>query len=54
MREIQRITELKNLIHILCDNILDQPAGCDGCGLYEDGNCAKETLYKKMKEESEE
>ena len=28
-------------------------AGCDACWLYENGVCEKETLYEKMKAESE-
>lgn len=49
----EKISELKNLLEVLCDNISDQPSGCDACWLYEDGNCGKEVLYKKMKAESE-
>lgn len=51
MTDKEKISELKNLVEVLCDNISDQPAGCDACWLWEDGNCAKEALYEKMKAE---
>ena len=54
MTDKEKISELKNLVEVLCDNVADSPAGCDACWLYEDGNCAKEVLYEKMKAESEE
>lgn len=53
MTDKEKIIKLKNLVEVLCDNISDQPAGCDACWLYEDGNCAKEALYEEMKAESE-
>ena len=53
MRVEEKISELKNLVEVLCDNISDQPAGCDACWLWNDGNCDKEVLYEKMKAESE-
>lgn len=54
MTDKEKIIELKNLLEVLCDNVSDGPAGCDACWLYEDGNCAKEDLYGKIKAESEE
>ncbi len=54
MTDKEKISELKNLVEVLCDNISDQPSGCDACWLYEDGNCSKEILYERMKAESEE
>ena len=54
MTDKEKISELKNLVEVLCDNISDQPAGCDACWLYDDGNCRKEALYEKMRAESEE
>ena len=53
MTDKEKIRELKNIVEVLCDNISDLPSGCDGCWLYEDGVCDKETLYEKMNEESE-
>lgn len=53
MTDKEKISELKNLVEILCDNISDQPAGCDACWLWENNVCAKEDLYEKMKVESE-
>ena len=53
MTDKEKIRELKNLVNVLCDNISDQPAGCDVCWLLENGNCAKETLYEKIKTESD-
>ena len=53
MTDKEKISELKNLVEVFCDNILDQPSGCDACGLWEDGDCGKEVLYEKMKAESE-
>lgn len=53
MTDKEKISELTNLVEVLCDNISDYPAGCDACWLMKDGNCAKEDLYEKMKEESE-
>ena len=53
MTDIEKISELKNLVEVLCDNVFDQPSGCDACSLYKDGNCAKEVLYKKMNAESD-
>jgi hypothetical protein len=54
MTDKEKIRELKNLVDVLCDNVSDQPAGCDACWLYENDVCEKETLYEKMKAESEE
>ncbi len=54
MTDKEKISELKNLVEVLCDNISNQPAGCDACWLWEDSVCEKETLYAKMKVESEE
>lgn len=54
MTDKEKIRELKNLVDVLCDNVSDQPAGCDACWLYENGTCAKEALYEKMKVGSEE
>lgn len=53
MTDKEKISELKNLVEVLCNSVSDQPAGCDACWLYEDGNCGKEILYEKMKAESE-
>lgn len=53
MTDKEKIRELKNLVDVLCDNVSDQPAGCDACWLYENGVCEKETLYEKMKAESD-
>lgn len=53
MTDKEKIKKLKNMVEVLCDNISDQPAGCDACWLYEYGNCTKEALYKKMKIEDE-
>ena len=53
MTDKEKIRELKNLVDVLCDNISDQPSGCDACWLLENGNCAKETLYEKIKTESD-
>ena len=52
MTDKEKISELINLVEVLCDNISDQPAGCDGCWLEEDGVCGKKALYEKMKVES--
>lgn len=54
MTDKEKISELKNLVEVLCDNVSDCPAGCDACWLYENGTCTKEDLYEKMKAESEE
>ena len=56
MTDKEKISELKNLVEVLCENISDQPAGCDACWLCEDGdydNCGKKALYEKMEAESE-
>lgn len=53
MTDKEKISELKNLVEVLCDNVSDRPSGCDACWLYADGNCAKEVLYEKMNTESE-
>lgn len=53
MTDKEKIRKLKNLVEVLCDNLSDQPAGCDACWLYENGNCAKEALYEEMDAESE-
>lgn len=53
MTDKEKIKKLKNLVETLCDNISDQPAGCDACWLYEYGHCTKEDLYEEMDEESE-
>ena len=53
MTDKEKISELKNLVEILCDNISDQPAGCDACWLLEDGVCTKKSLYEKMNAEGE-
>ena len=52
MTDKEKISELINLVEVLCDNISDQPAGCDACWLEEDGICGKKALYEKMKAES--
>lgn len=54
MTDKEKISELKNLVDTLCDNIFDQSASCEACWLLEDGKCDKEALYEKMKAESEE
>jgi len=54
MTDKEKISELKSLVEVLCENISDLPAGCDACWLWENGNCAKEALYEKMNAESEE
>lgn len=51
MTDKEKIRRLKNIVETLCDNLSDQPAGCDACWLYEHGNCAKEALYEEMKAE---
>ena len=53
MTDKEKISELKNLVEVLCDNVFDQPSGCDACWLW-DGNCEKKILYEKMEVESEE
>lgn len=53
MTDKEIISELKNLVEVLCDNVYDQPSGCDACWLWKDGNCAVDVLYKKIKAESE-
>ena len=53
MTDKEKISKLKNLVDVLCDNVYVQPAGCDACWLWENGKCNKETLYEKMNEESE-
>ena len=53
MTDKEKIRELTNLVDVLCDNVSDQPGGCDACWLYENGVCEKETLYEKMKAESD-
>lgn len=53
MIDKEKISELKNLVEVLCDNMFDQPVGCEACGLWENGNCTKEVLYEKMNAESE-
>lgn len=53
MTDIEKIRELKNLVEVLCDNVSDQPAGCDACWLLKNGVCEKDTLYEKMEAESE-
>ncbi len=54
MTDKEKISELKKLVEVLCDNISDQPASCDACWLFKNGECAKEVVYEKMKTESEE
>lgn len=49
----EKISKLRNLVDVLCDCIFDLPSGCEACWLWNDGNCDKEALYEKMKEESE-
>ena len=44
MTDKEKIRELKNLVEVLCDNISDQPAGCEACYLWEDGICDKQCL----------
>lgn len=51
MTNKEKINELRNLVDVLCDNISNHPADCEACWLWEDGNCAKRTLYEKIKEE---
>lgn len=53
MTDKEKISELKNLVDVLCDNISDLPSGCEACWLWEDGVCGKEALYEKMQTESE-
>lgn len=53
MTDKEKIRELKNLVDVLCDNVSDQPAGCDACWLLENGICAKNALYEKMNKDSE-
>lgn len=53
MTDTEKISELKNLVDVLCDNISDLPSGCEACWLWEDGVCGKEVLYEKMQAESE-
>ena len=48
MTDKEKIRRLKNIVETLCDNLSDQPAGCDACWLYEHDNCAKEALYEEM------
>ncbi len=53
MTDKEIISELKNFVEVLCDDISDQPSGCDFCKLYKDGVCAVDVLYEKIKAESE-
>jgi hypothetical protein len=53
MTDKEKIRRLTNVVETLCNNLSDQPAGCDACWLYEYGNCAKEALYEEMGESEE-
>lgn len=53
MTDKEKISELKSLVEILCENISDSPCGCDACWLWDDDECVKAALYEKMNAESE-
>ena len=53
MTDKEKISELKNLVEVLCDCISDLPSGCEACWLWENGACEKKALYEKMEAESE-
>ena len=47
-REKALMRELYNIADTLCDNISDQPAGCDACWLCEEGQDPEECDFNKV------